>query len=339
MFNRYWQIGIIAIAVVLVATALITAKTNSKNTQAQATTIELTAKDAIPNLEPAGSSSATDLSQYSKAELDVQGMSCSGCINEIKSSLAKFDGIGEVLVDLSAGRVEVYYDDTKVKETDQIVSAISSVGYPATLSRTLSKAEIQKENSFYASKSKIYIAAVGGWEIARTDFDVEMYHARTRYEQVYGKEAFDGEKGAALIQRLKSQIASRLITEGIQLQEIQKAGFKLPDQDVQSEFESFLSHKGMSRKAFIGMLEESGYEYEYFIKKFENQVTIKRYVEEKVFSGISNDIEKQQLYSDWFNNARLLAKVVYYDRQLESAVKSNSGGSSCGNSCSTKKKS
>ena len=31
--------------------------------------------------------------------------------------------------------------------------------------------------------------------------------------------------------------------------------------------------------------------------------------------------KKQQQYRDWFNNARLLAKVVYYDRQLETIVK------------------
>ena len=339
MFNRYWQIGIIAASVVLIAAALITAKTDSGKPQADGAVIELSAKDVVPSPAPENTNTGPSLANYSKAELVVQGMSCSGCINEIKSSLAKFDGIGEVLVDLSGGRVEVYYDDTKLKEIDQIASAITSVGYPAALTRTLSKAEIQKENSLYASKSKIYIAAVGGWEIARSDFDIEMNHARTRYEQIYGKEVFNGEKGATLIQRLKAQVASRLITEGIQLQEIQKAGFKLSDQKVQSEFESFLSQKGMTRQAFIGMLEESGYDYEYFINKFENQVRIKRYVDEKVFSGVSNDVEKQQLYSDWFNNARLLARVVYYDRQLESAVKSNSGGSSCGNSCSTNKKS
>lgn len=339
MYNRYWQIGITAVAVVLVATALITAKTNSNKPQSDATTIELTAEDAVPSVAPKSETKAPSFANYSKAELDVQGMSCSGCINEIKSGLSKLEGIGEVLVDLNGGRVEVFYDHKSLKQVDRIAFAITAVGYPATLNRTLSRDEIVKENSLLDSKAKLYIAAVGDWEIARSDFDVEMTHARSRYEQVYGKDVFNAEQGNALMQRLKSQVASRLITEGIQLQEVQKAGFKIPDGVVQSEFDAFLSQKGMTRQTFKGMLEESGYEYDYFMKKFENQIAINRYVEEKVISGISNDIEKQQLYSDWFNNARLLAKVVYYDRELEAIVKSSSGGSSCGNSCSTKQKS
>jgi hypothetical protein len=70
-----------------------------------------------------------------------------------------------------------------------------------------------------------------------------------------------------------------------------------------------------------------------FLKKFENQITINRYLEENVFSGLSTDVEKQQQYRDWFNNAQLLAKVVYYDRQLETIVKSSSAASGCGSSC------
>ena len=84
------------------------------------------------------------------------------------------------------------------------------------------------------------------------------------------------------------------------------------------------------------MLAGSGYEYDYFIRKFENQITINHYLEQNVFSELSTDVEKQQQYRDWFNNARILAKVVFYDRQLETIVKNNSGGSGCGQSCTKK---
>jgi SurA N-terminal domain len=136
-----------------------------------------------------------------------------------------------------------------------------------------------------------------------------------------------------LLQRLKSQVASRLITEGIQMQEIRKSGFKLPAAIVQSEFDSFLSQKGMTQDSFKRSVEDSGYDFAYFLKKFANQMTINRYVEENVLTGISNDIEKNQQYSDWFNNARLLAKVVYYDKELETIAKTSSPASGCGSSC------
>jgi copper chaperone len=280
-----------------------------------------------------------DDANSSKAVLDVQGMSCSGCINEIKSSLATIEGTGNVLVDLSAGRVEVYYDSTKLKDVGQIASAISAVGYPATLKRTLSRAELEKEKSYLDSRSKLYIAAVGNWEISREDYETELFHVKIRYENTYGMDVFNGERGRALMERLKSQVVSRLITEGVQMQEIRKTRFKLPPETVQLELNEFLEKKGMTTEKFRQALEESGYEYAYFIKKFENQITINRYVEEKVFSETSNERDKRQQYSDWFNNARLLADVVYYDRQLEAIVKNNSGGSGCGNSCTKQKKS
>jgi len=333
MFNRYLQIGIIAVAVVLIAAALITAKTGSRSQQDTPIITEETTNDPGPALQQTTNEVVIADANALKAVLDVQGMSCSGCINEIKSSLAGIDGVGGVLVDLSGGRVEVYYNDAKLKDVGQIASAITAVGYPATLKRTLTTDEIEKENSFLASRSKFYVAAVGDWEIARDDYDTELMHARNRYEKVYGKNVFNGGQGDALLQRLKSQVASRLITEGIQMQEIRKAGFKLPSQTVQSEFDTFLSEKGITQDTFKRALEDSGYAYTYFLKKFENQITINRYVDEKVLSGISNDIEKQQQYSDWFNNARLLAKVVYYDRKLETIVKSSSSASGCGSSC------
>ena len=134
-------------------------------------------------------------------------------------------------------------------------------------------------------------------------------------------------------------IATSLISEGIQMQEIRKTGFKLPPETVQLELDEFLKKKGMTLDKFKQALDESGYEYAYFIKKFENQITINRYVEEKVFSGIGNDRDKRNQYSDWFNNASLLAEVVYFDRQLETLVKNSSGGSGCGSSCTSQKKS
>ena len=341
MFNRYLPSGIIAVSVVLVAAALITAKANSRvrpneTVKAEVTAAELNAEKLAPNRKAAGNGSIEPPANHSKAVFNVKGMSCSGCINEIKSSLADLEGTAEVLVDLSSGRVEVYFDDAKLKEVGQIAAAITAVGYPAKLDRTLSADEIKKEDSMLASRSKLYIAAVGDWEIARNDYNIELTHARTRYEKVYGKEVFKGEKGDALLQRLKSQVTSRLITEGIQMQEIRKAGFKLPPGTVQSEFNTFVSKKSMTQDSFNRALEDSGYDATYFIKKFENQITINHYVEEKLLAGITNNIERQQQYSDWFNNARLLAKVVYYDKQLEAIVKSGAATSSCGSSCTRK---
>jgi copper chaperone len=333
MLRKYLIIGVISLSVVLLVAAIITANTNPRGNQK--TTAAAESKATIQTAVNQGSLKPASVpdANSAKAVLDVQGMSCSGCIYTIKSSLAGIEGISDVLVDLNSGRVEVFYDRTKVKNLDPIASAITAAGYPATLKQTLTGDEIQKENNFFASRSKLYIAAVGDWEISREDFETELSQARNRYEKVYGNTVFAGDQGNALLQRLQSQVASNLISEGIQMQEVRKSGFGLSKQAVEQEFQVFLSKKGVSPEKFQQALNESSYNYDYFLKKFENRLTIDRYIEEIVLSGISNDLEKQQSYSDWYNNARLLAKVVYYDKNLENIAKNSAAGGGCGSSC------
>jgi copper chaperone len=336
MIKRYLLIGIISVSVIFLAVAIITAKPGLRSRQNTPVIAELTAKAPSPATRQSTGEIKVSDANSTKAVLDVQGMSCSGCVNEIKSSLAGVEGIAEVLVDINGGRVEVYYDAKKLKNVGKIASAITGVGYPAALKRTLTRDEIEKQNGFFASRSKLYIAAVGDWEISRNDYDTELAHARNRYEKIYGKDVLTGDQGNALIQRLKSQVVSSLINEGIQMQEIRKSGFKLSPKTVEFEFNVFLSQKGIASQNFRVMVEDTGYDYNYFLKKFENRLTINRYVEENVLSAVSNDLEKQQQYSDWYNNARLLAKVVYYDRQLETIVKNSSNTSGCGSTCTRK---
>ena len=336
MTRKYLLIGVVAIASLLMVTAILTANTKSVNQQNPLTSIETAAenKAAAPG-EPG--SPATAVGTYTaKAVLDVQGMSCSGCIYQIKSGLADINGINDVLVDLNSGRVEVFYDSTQVKDLEKIASAITAVGYPATLKQTMTGTEIDRENNLFAARSKLYIAAVGEWEISREDFNNEISHAKNRYKKVYGQTVFTSDQGDTLLQRLQSQVASNLISEGIQMQEIGRAGFRLPKQTVEQEFDKFLAMKGMSRAQFKQALRDANYDYDYFIKKFENRLTIDRYLDEIVLSGLTNDLEKRQQYGNWYNNAQLLAKVVYYDKNLENIVKNSSAGGGCGSSCSAK---
>ena len=333
MNQRKLLAGLAVAAIFVTAAVVISAKSNTGSRPANPAVVEVTSDQKNPAVpKPSRVASDTD----ARAVLAVQGMSCSGCINEIKSSLSGIQGVGDVLVDLTTGRVEVNYDSGALQDTGRIASAISAVGYPATLQQTLSKTEIEEQNRFLASRARLYVAAVGEWEIARADFNTEMAHARTRYESIYGSKVFDGDQGAVLLQRIQSQIVSRLIDEGIQMQEILKAGYKVSPEVVEQEYDQFLEAKNVSREQFEQMLAASGYNADYFMKKFTYRVTVERYVDEKVFTDLMNDAQKQQQYADWFNNARLLSRVTFYDRDLERIVKSNSASSGCGSGCSSK---
>ena len=147
------------------------------------------------------------------------------------------------------------------------------------------------------------------------------------------------DQGRTLLARIKTQVVSRLINEWIQMQEIQRSGFTVDSNTVEAEFKRFLETMNTDLSKFNAKISKRGYSPEYFRKKFERQVLIQKYLDTRVLVGLTNDIEKKQQYSTWFANARLLAKVVYYDRELERLVQAQSAGGGCsgGGSCCAQK--
>ena len=63
--------------------------------------------------------------------LEVQGMSCGGCVKSVTDALQPLPGVQTVAVDLPAGRVTVSGDFAQ--GTDPLVLALTAAGYPAKL--------------------------------------------------------------------------------------------------------------------------------------------------------------------------------------------------------------
>jgi mercuric ion binding protein len=278
----------------------------------------------------------------SKAVFQVDNMSCSGCIATIKSSLAGYEGIQDIIVDIAGGMTEVYYDKRKIMDVNPLASAITASGYPAKISQILTADQISKEEAIAASRAEFYIASVSGWDISRSDFNTELAFAKKRYEQAYGDNVFANDQGKTLLDSLKAQVVSRLINEGIQMQEVQRAGYQVDPKVVDTEFAQFMAKKNLDLEGFKATLEKSEYPFDYFMKWFESRVLLSRYLDEKVYAGAASEYDKQNLYRDWFNNARALSKVTIYDSKLKQLTQSQSSGSGCGQSsgascCPTKK--
>lgn len=270
----------------------------------------------------------------SKVILGVDGMSCSGCVSTIKSSLAGFEGIDSVQVDVAAGKVEIVYDSRKQENVENFAKAITDSGYSAKVIRMVSSKELEKDRRDAEIKSRLAIASVGDIDISRADFEIELTHAMNRYHSAYGKEVFTDERGKQLLKNLKGQIAQRLINEGIQLQEIRRVGFDVDLSTVDAHYNKFLSKRGLTRKDFESELKKNDYSPEYFMKKFRNRTLIETYIDEKVIVGTLVDAEKQRRYADWFTNASLLAEVIYFDEEIGRLSRERSTGSGCGSSCS-----
>jgi len=290
--------------------------------------------------QPSGKAEITP--DTSKVVFQVDNMSCSGCISTIKSSLAGYTGIQDIIVDISGGVAEVYYDRRKIKDVDGLASSITASGYPARVSQIFTADQIKKEEALATSRAKFYIASVGGWDISRTDFNTELAFAKKGYQNAYGEDVFAGDKGKTVLDSIKAQIVSRLINEGIQMQEVQRVGYRVDPKTVDREFEKFLTQKELDLEGLKATLEKSGYPFDYFMKKFENRVLLNRYLEDKVLGAAASDYDKQNQYQAWFNTARVLSKVTIYDQELKRVSQNPSAGGGCGQSsgascCSTKK--
>lgn len=62
------------------------------------------------------------------ATLNVQGMTCNHCVQTVKGSLEKINGVKSVSVTLEKGVVNVVYDPAAAK-ADQFKTAILEAGY------------------------------------------------------------------------------------------------------------------------------------------------------------------------------------------------------------------
>ena len=275
--------------------------------------------------------------ERAKAVLRVDGMTCGGCIATIEKSLAGFEGIEDVQVDIVSGTTEILYDSALDLDGERMAAAITANGYPATVMRTLSPDQIREQDRANTARSEKAIASVGGVEIPRSDFEIEMAHVHSRYQMAYGENAMASDQGQRLLNNLKVQIARRLVDESIQLQEVRSAGFTVDPSMVAQQYEVFWKERGFAdQTTFEGELEENGYSPDYFLSRFKNRVLINAYIDQRVINANLNDIEKQRRYTEWFANARLLTTVTFYDKDLERLIQQNSTAGSCGNACSSK---
>ena len=272
---------------------------------------------------------ASNDANLSKVVLNVSNMSCSGCISTIKGALAGYPGIKDILVDIGSGKTEVYFNPDELKDVNVVAKAITDSGYPARIIKTVTPENLRKERDMAASKAKYYIASVSGYDIARADFTKELNAARQRVRKAYGDDILKTAQGQELDNRLKAQVASRLIDEGILLQQINKSGYKLNESKLNSELKKYIKNSGKNENEFQQSIKDDGYDYEYFKKRFETRLLINRFLDEKVLAGASNQYEKQRMFASWFKNSQLLAEVVYYDKDLENTARNSSASGSC----------
>ena len=76
-------------------------------------------------------SQAVEHEQVERLELPIEGMTCSSCAGRVEKSLNQLDGV-EATVNFATERATVEFDPVQV-EPEQLVGAVESVGYAASL--------------------------------------------------------------------------------------------------------------------------------------------------------------------------------------------------------------
>ncbi|HVW86589.1 MAG TPA: heavy metal-associated domain-containing protein [Bryobacteraceae bacterium] len=66
-----------------------------------------------------------------KVELQVQGMTCQGCVRSIETKLSTISGVEYAHVNLGAGKATVEFDDDRANP-DQLIGAIEQIGFHAS---------------------------------------------------------------------------------------------------------------------------------------------------------------------------------------------------------------
>lgn len=81
-------------------------------------------------------------------ELEVKGMTCGSCAARVRNALTRVSGVDSVAVDLAKGRATVQSSDEDLM-TDELISALTDIGYPARLAA--SSAEMDGSGSTSAA--------------------------------------------------------------------------------------------------------------------------------------------------------------------------------------------
>lgn len=66
-----------------------------------------------------------------RTTLDVSGMTCSHCVQSVKSALEDVGGVRTARVDLDAGKAIVEYDDARTSPRE-LTTAVADAGYQAS---------------------------------------------------------------------------------------------------------------------------------------------------------------------------------------------------------------
>jgi hypothetical protein len=212
-------------------------------------------------------------------------------------------------VSVETGRALVQFDPSRINP-EQIGSAITATGYPATLERTLSADESLKENE---SRGR-YVARIGKRLIERERFDGEIVRLQK------GIPAGQAEGAAP---RLRKLVWAELVQHHLLLADAEARGVKIAEEEVEKELQRL-----RAEGSFAAAVAREGGE-EDLRRETRERLTVVRHLEGNLLVGV--DPALRQLRID--QRLKQLSTVVPVEIFDPALKKSVGGKGGCGMSC------
>ena len=271
----------------------------------------------------------TEENEIEKVVLNVNGLSCSSCIENIKSALKDTKGIKDIIVDIPSNSATIFYNPKKVKNIEIITKRITEIGYPASIKKIFTSEELKKEQVINREREAQFIGSVSTWKVSRSDFDIELNSAKKSYQIRYGEDLFLSNDGASLELNLKAQIASKLFEQALMIQDIRNAKYSVPIQRKKEYLEIYLNKTNTTEEEMKAQLSDIDYPWNYFEKKIIDNGIITDYLENIIYSPGSSESQKDNQFNSWFMNIKSLNQITYYAKELENLLVNNNISSSC----------
>ena len=116
--------------------------------------------------------------------LDIQGMTCAGCVSSVQKALRVVDGVDLVEVNFALNRASVHYDP-EIANPAKLESAVKSAGFKARRrkdSDEIAEPSEQSEQEYMKFRSKMWLAIMFSVRVNTNDI---LFHPTISYNTIY----------------------------------------------------------------------------------------------------------------------------------------------------------
>jgi len=246
------------------------------------------------------------------AELAIDKMTCSSCVQTIDSALHEQPGVGAVEISVTAGRGRVEYDPRQTTAA-AVADCVARAGYPARVAQDLSVADYRALREERDALAKTYVARIG-----------ERLLPRSEFEAVLARRA----GGEETTSRQRAAVWDELLQRELLLNAAEQAGVVVQDGEVEARLTKLASSHADFDQQVARRFGSQGA----LFARIKNDLIINRLLERQAATADVSPQDRPAVINGWYEELARSTEVVIFDPALRAAA-AMTGGSGCGGSC------